>query len=88
MLPVLLATVVQMSPNLLFLVQLGIIHFKEMHLVQNVKLDRLVLIRVRHQNTVLLAPTVRRFVSYILYTSGILFCLSILFKPFQLKLCS
>lgn len=66
MLPVLLATVVEMSPNLQFLVMLGIIHFKEMHLVQNVKLDRLALIPVRHQNTAPLALTAKRFVGYIL----------------------
>lgn len=67
MLLVLRATVVEMSPNLLFHVHLGIIPFKEMHLVQNVKLDRLVLILLRHQNTVLVALTVKRFVTYILY---------------------
>lgn len=63
MLLVLRVTVVEMSPNLLFHVHLGIIPFKEMHLVQNVKLDRLVLILLRHQNTVLVALTVKRFVA-------------------------
>lgn len=59
-LPVQRATVVEMSPSLLFHVHLGIIPFKEMHLVQNVKLDRLVLILLRHLNTVLLALTAKR----------------------------
>lgn len=59
-LPVQRATVVEMSPSLLFHVYLGIIPFKEMHLVQNVKLDRLVLILLRHPNTVLVALTVKR----------------------------
>ena len=68
MLPVQRATVVEMSPSLLFHVHLGIIPFKEMHLVQNVKLDRLVLILLRHLNTVLLALTAKRFVlGYVLY---------------------
>ena len=62
MLPVQRATVVEMSPSLLFHVHLGIIPFKEMHLVQNVKLDRLVLILLRHLNTVLVALTAKRFV--------------------------
>ena len=62
MLPVQRATVVEMSPNLLFHVHLAFIPFKEMHLVQNVKLDKLVLILLRHLNTVLVALTVKRFV--------------------------
>lgn len=62
------ATVVEMSLNLLFHVYLGITPFKEMPLVQNVKLDRLVLILLKHLNTVLVALTVKRFVlGYILY---------------------
>ena len=62
------ATVVEMSPNLLFHVHLGFTPFKEMPLVQNVKLDRLVLILLRHLNTVLVALTVKRFVpGYMLY---------------------
>lgn len=57
-----------MSPNLLFHVHLGFTPFKEMPLVQNVKLDRLVLILLRHLNTVLVALTVKRFVpGYMLY---------------------
>lgn len=50
----------EMSPNLLFHVHLGFTPFKEMPLVQNVKLDRLVLILLRHLNTVLVALTVKR----------------------------
>ena len=62
------ATVVEMPLNHLFHVYLGITPFKEMPLVQNAKLARLVLIPLRHLNTVLVALTVKRFVlGYILY---------------------
>jgi len=54
------ATVVEMSPNLLFHVCLGITPFKEMPPVQNAKLERHVLILLRHLNTVLVALTVKR----------------------------
>lgn len=61
-LPALPATVVETSLNPQCLVQLGIIPFKEMHLVQNVKLVRPVLILLSHQNTALVALTAKRFV--------------------------
>lgn len=53
-------TVVTTTPSLQCLVPPGTILFRVMQLVQNVKLARLALILLRHQNTVLVEPTAKR----------------------------
>lgn len=52
-----------------------------MHCVQSVRLDRHVLILLRHQNTVLLVPTAKRLVALSLRNISLaLLCLSALVR--------